>query len=266
MNDERDTREERTRRALHALPEVKARPEFRARLKRQFTEGSLAPASGFTLGRRIEAWWRRPLLVTGAAVGAVALLLLAFRWGSPTQNWQVDPAAAEALTRNGSAATKETRFAGGDRIVNQGLTDVVFELPNLVHAQLTPGSTWTLPRRDGFFGLQLARDARYSAHVEQGEVRITTMPRFHGSRLFIRTDEAEIEVTGTTLAVIRQPYGTCTCVLEGTVRMSTDDASWVSVSAGERRTRYIDGKEDLVEPILPMETMKLEMFRDAMGR
>ena len=68
-------------------------------------------------------------------------------------------------------------------------------------------------------------------------------------------------VKGTTLAVFRLPDASCVCVFEGEVAMlggGHDD----TVDAGTRRTVYRDGRPPLLEPIRPMETMKLSMLRD----
>jgi ferric-dicitrate binding protein FerR (iron transport regulator) len=97
--------------------------------------------------------------------------------------------------------------------------------------QVAPGTDLTLPASAGrWFG----RATR--ASVANGEVRITTGTGFHGARLAVETPEAMVQVTGTTLAVICEPTGTCVCVLEGSVRVAAQaGGAGVPVSEGHRR-------------------------------
>src|SRR5205085_433042 len=80
--------------------------------------------------------------------------------------------------------------------------------------QITSGTDATVPGVPGrWFG------RRVEGELESGELRITTGPRFAGATLALTTPEANVVVTGTTLAVIREPAGTCVCVFDGRVRV-----------------------------------------------
>ena len=57
----------------------------------------------------------------------------------------------------------------------------------------------------------------------------------------MRAPEVRVEVTGTTLAVIREPQGTCVCVLEGAVRMGGPREPMATVPHGH--LRYVFGDE-----------------------
>lgn len=123
--------------------------------------------------------------------------------------------------------------------------------------QLTPSTEMTVPappRR--WFG----RAATASFHG--GEARILTGPRFRGSRLTVVTDEARVEVTGTTLAVIRDAEGTCVCVFEGAVAVGARGDEPERVATGLRRFHYKGSRPAATLPIDDMENAKLSMFQD----
>ena len=129
------------------------------------------------------------------------------------------------------------------------------ELPGIAVIQLVGGSHATLPGRPGrWFARSMV------ASLDTGEIRISTGPAFRGTRLEVVTPEARAIVTGTTLAVLRQADASCVCVLEGKVSMISN-ASAATVYAGFRRSVFRDGSAPRVEPIRPMETMKLTMLR-----
>jgi hypothetical protein len=124
--------------------------------------------------------------------------------------------------------------------------------------QITAGTEFTVPASPGrWFGRDVA------AAVRNGTIRVTTGPSFAGARLRIDTPEAMVEVTGTTLAVICEPTGTCVCVYEGTVRVSDRQAEAQPVSSGHRRYVFNNGKPPESAEIRPTEVGKLGEFRDA---
>jgi len=93
-------------------------------------------------------------------------------------------------------------------------------------------------------------------------VRAVTGPAFHGARLAVETPEARVEVTGTTLAIICEPTGTCVCVLDGRVRVGTrGGAGMADVSAGRRRYVFSDGRPDESAAMRPNEHVALGEFR-----
>ena len=104
---------------------------------------------------------------------------------------------------------------------------------------------------------------RIAAEVNSGEWQITTGRRFHGAEFAISTPEAKVEVRGTTLAVIREAHGTCVCVFEGKVRVGRDAGDMMMVEHGHRRYMFNDGREPMIDDILPREQAGLATFRDA---
>ncbi len=82
--------------------------------------------------------------------------------------------------------------------------------------------------------------------------------------LEIAAPGTEIDILGTTFAVICSPCSTCVCVLDGIAQMTGKNGLPVSVSPGRRNTFFNDvDRPPLDEPIRGDERMKLEMLRDA---
>ena len=73
---------------------------------------------------------------------------------------------------------------------------------------------------------------------------------------------ARVEVTGTTLAVICDPEGTCVCVFEGVVHVGRKSGPLSPVEHGKRGFVYNDGREPVVATIRETELVKLGMFRE----
>jgi ferric-dicitrate binding protein FerR (iron transport regulator) len=92
-------------------------------------------------------------------------------------------------------------------------------------------------------------------------MRVTTGASFKGARLSLVTPEAAIEVTGTTLAVICEPTGTCVCVHEGVVRVGPRGGDMLAVPAGRRRYIFNDGRAPELAEIRPVEHVELDAFQ-----
>ena len=122
--------------------------------------------------------------------------------------------------------------------------------------QMTGGTDAVVPAVPGrWFG----RSVRGT--MAAGEWRITTGADFPGSRLEVVTPAAHVEVSGTTLAVICQPQGTCVCVYEGHVLVGRDASDLHTVLAGRRRYTYVaPGKPALDDAMLPVEVPALGSF------
>jgi ferric-dicitrate binding protein FerR (iron transport regulator) len=147
------------------------------------------------------------------------------------------------------------RLHSGARVLLPADAQLDLRLPEMAVIQLVGGSHATLPSRPGrWFARSMV------ASLDAGEIRISAGPAFRGARLEVVTPEARAIVTGTTLAVLRQADASCVCVLEGRVSM-IQDGSTATVYAGFRRSVFRDGSGPRVEPIRPMETMKLTMLR-----
>ena len=141
---------------------------------------------------------------------------------------------------------------GGARLRLPEGVSLTIVAPGRMAVEVTPGT-------DAMLGAPPARwlGRMASAEVESGELRITTGERFPGSHLMLQTPEVNVVVTGTTLAVIREPRGTCVCVMDGMVHVGVRGQPMVEVQAGRRRYFYRDGRPPAQDEMLPTERTKL---------
>jgi hypothetical protein len=140
--------------------------------------------------------------------------------------------------------------------VPEGAAIEVANPGNLV-MQITGGTDATIPQAPGrWFG------RRIHAGIEAGELRITTGPAFAGAHLAVSSPEAEVEVKGTTLAVICESGGTCVCVFDGAVKVGEKRGPMVEVEHGHRRFVFNDGRDPEMAEIRETEVSKLGEFRD----
>lgn len=271
--------EARGREAMALLSDPPARAVFRERLSRDFVSGALAspgyhahaaprviedpsrlPRRAATLGPRRT--WREVVLRWGlpAAVAAAVAAVTALNRGEP---WRVTVATGEGiavidgrpLSLEDTAELAAALRAGTRVRVPSGCT-LEIESPGALRIELTAETDATVPAAPGrWFG------RRVSSEIEAGECRITTGPRFRGAHLAIATPSAHVEVTGTTLAVILDPEGTCVCVHEGTVRVGRDRDDMVDVPAGRRRFVYNDERPSEMGDIRDNEVPELERLR-----
>lgn len=256
----RTPEERRAREAVRALAPPRAEPAFRERLKRDFVAGRVGERPVLELARpRRRPAWRLALATAAAALLAVTV------WGTDRgPGWTVMATSGEgAVQVDGVAvalADREAlarRLRPGTRLVVPAGAEVELASVAGMVVQVTAGTEVTLP---GTPGRWLRR--RIEGRVERGEIRVTTGSAFRGARLVVTTPEASVEVVGTTLAVIREPVGTCVCVYDGVVRVGALGAERVPVATGRRRFVFNDGRPPELADIRPMENTKLGMFRD----
>jgi hypothetical protein len=249
--------EERVREALRGAPAPAADPAFRARLREQFVSGAI-PARAPRLALV-------PLLGRVARVALPIAAGLAVAWGAADRMngaaaWQVlDAGGASGLTVDGVHVTGSSMSGAlkpGARIRYDGAAPMALESRGQILMQLEPGTDLTLSSPPGRWWGRAATIA-----LRSGEVRITTGQRFHGASLAVTTAQAHAHVTGTTLAVICFPEGTCVCVCEGTVGVGETGREPVMISAGHRRFVYKDGRPPLIDSILPREDVQLGRMR-----
>ena len=254
--------EVRARDALRTLEPPRADAAFRARLKREFVSGRFG-------GPRVqplpEAWWRRPVwrMVPAAAAILVVVAALANRGGG----WLVLASAGDGVAvvdqrpvPIGHVEELQRRLRPGARLQVPAGAEIELASPGGLVVQVTAGTEFTLPALPGRW---LGR--RVAGEVRHGEVRITTGPAFHGAHLRVETPEASIEVTGTTLAVICEPVGTCVCVYDGAVSVGARGDRMEPVVSGRRRFVFNDGRAPESAEIRPIENEKLGAFRQSRG-
>ena len=132
--------------------------------------------------------------------------------------------------------------------------------------EILPGTSFTIPPAPARWFLR-----RSELYARGGEMRVTTGPTFQGAKLEMHTPDAMVQVTGTTLAVIMEPTGTCVCVLEGEVMMGARGVSagpegsgggtMMPITSGHRGYVFRDGRNPERADIRPTELVALAKFR-----
>ena len=255
--------EKRASDAVRALAAPHAEAAYRARLKREFVSGALAAPT--RPPRAAIPLLRRPALAWAAlpAAAAAALIVVSALNRGPTWELVASRGAGEAVVDGvpvplTHADELQRRLRRGARLRLPSDGEIEIALPGQMALQVTAGTDVTLPAAVGRW---LGRSAR--ASVAHGELRITTGAGFHGARLAVETPEAMVEVTGTTLAVICEPTGTCVCVLEGRVRVAGQaEGAGVMVSEGRRRYVFNDARPPESAEIRSNEQASLREFRE----
>lgn len=250
------------REALQGRPPDRPAAAYRERVRGAFVAGALRPPAGLRTIRGLP-WWRRWRLALLAPVTA-ALMLAAVGALNRGPAWEVIGGTADAILVVEDRAIPlrhqadlKLALVGGARVRYTGSEPLDLAAGGQMALQITPGSDLTLPAAAGRW---LGR--RIRAEVRSGEVRVATGPGFTGAVLEVRTPEAEVLVTGTTLAVICEPAGTCVCVMEGVVEMGAHGAVMEPIPAGRRKFVFVDGRAPEHDDMRPMERMKLGMFRE----
>jgi len=251
----------RARDALRALATPRADPAFRERLKRDFVTGRIGERRALALPVR---WHRRLAWRLALAPAALALLAVAAWMADRGPGWSVMAVQGEGTAMVDGApvplASREElgrRLRPGARLTVPAGAEVELASLSGVVVQVTAGTEFTLPDTPGRW-----LRGRVTGAVRHGEVRVTTGPAFAGALLRLDTPEAVVEVTGTTLAVICEPAGTCVCVYDGVVKVGARGTGMDDVPNGRRRFVFNDGRPPESAEIRPAENVKLAMFRD----
>ncbi len=254
--------------AVRGLRMRGASSAFRDRLQTEFMTGSIS--SGLDRSRvrevpgvfRFPARWVPPLAWAAAAT-LIAVTAIGLNRGPA---WQVKDVSGSGIIVVGNlpiplehSEQLAAALLPGARVrVPPGATVEVMAPGNLAIV-LMAGTDVEMPASPGrWFGRGV------SATLAGGQLRITTGPRFKGARLAIHTPEADVAVTGTTLAVICEPQGTCICVLEGHVDVGARGGEMSVVDEGRRRFVFNDGRGPEVDEMRPTERERLGEFRDSM--
>jgi ferric-dicitrate binding protein FerR (iron transport regulator) len=246
--------------AVRALEAARPEPAFRARLRQDFVTGRIGERAVVRLS---PPWWRRGWAAALAPAAAVVVVLLVAGVNRGPQ-WTVMAANGDGIAVVDGvpmpmphAAEEARRLRAGARVQVPPGASLDLAGSGTMMMEIAGGAEVTLPATPGRW---FARGVE--AHVRSGTVRFSTGARFHGARLHVETPEAGVEVTGTTLAVICEPRGTCVCVYEGVVRVRAHGGSIESVSAGRRRFVYNDGRAPIEDAMLPGERTRLGEIRE----
>jgi hypothetical protein len=252
--------ETRARDAVRGLERPRADATFRGRLKRDFVTGRIGERAVLELPvtwhRRLA--WRLALAPIAVAAMAVALVL-----ANRGPGWTVLEIAGDGVAVVDQLPVPLTHgeqlrrgLHAGARLTVPAGAQIELASAGRMVVQIAGGTEFTLPASPGrWFGRRVAGAVRH------GEVRVTTGPAFRGARLRVDTPEAAVEVTGTTLAVICEPLGTCVCVYDGVVRVGARGGVAESVPSGRRRFVFNDGRPPELADIRPVEDRELGRFR-----
>jgi hypothetical protein len=198
-----------------------------------------------------RAWFARPLVWLPMTVACALAVVLFFNRGP---DWRVNAVSGEGDVRVGGVvvARADVRSLGpllrrGGHVQIEGALTVDLVAPGLVAVAIAPGAEVTLPPAPNrWFG------RRMQARLAAGDVYFTTGREFHGATLEVTTAEARIRAVGTAFAVLCGDFGTCVCVLEGTVRVGDVRArveDGIAVPHGMRRVLH-PGRAAETLPIL----------------
>jgi ferric-dicitrate binding protein FerR (iron transport regulator) len=242
-------------------------PAFRARLKQEFQSGRFG-APRVPVPRR--PWFARPALWLPVAAG---LLVVAGLVANRGPDWRVVSAHGDGSVHVGGASfapEDDERIAaalrrGGDVRIEGAVTlDLV--APGVLAVTLAPGTSMTLPATPGRWWSRAAR-----ARVDAGDAYFSTGRGFHGARLRVSTPEVEVLAVGTAFAVLRHEQGSCVCVMEGRVRVTTlsggegrEARESVVVPEGMRRLVGVGGSAETL-PILEDSVHRLHEQRSSVG-
>jgi len=259
--------EKRASDAVRSLAPPPTDAAYRARLKQEFASGALESARPRV--RRLPVpLHRRPALRWAALPVAAAAALVAASTLNQGPRWELISSRGEGVAviddvpvPMNHAGDLARRLRPGARLRLPEGGEIEIASRSQIAMQITPGTDVTLPEPPGrWFG----RHAR--AGIAEGDLRITTGAGFRGARLEVETPEAIVEVTGTTLAVICEPAGTCVCVLEGRVTVAgRGEGTKVPVGEGRRRFVFNDARPPETAGIRPVEDVMLRQFRAERG-
>lgn len=240
--------------ALQALRQQTVPPAseaLRARAREAFVQGTLRAAG---------APRRNVVPLPRLALAAAAVLLLAlFLYGSrPEAVWELARVHDPDGVLSGVVAREGTVLPPGV-VTTPDNGEFDLALGDGFLLRMTPGTSLVLPappRRWFAAGMEI--------QVQRGEVFGTTRGRKLPASLVLRTPQANVQLTGTTFAVLLTDEGTCVCLLEGRVEVQAHDAATPTVvPEGFRCVVYADGRPQEILPIAEMERGKLQMLRDA---
>jgi ferric-dicitrate binding protein FerR (iron transport regulator) len=269
---------ERVARAVRALPPEPPAAPYRTQMRARFVAGAVDAPSAVRAAQAAAAQARaprrgflglRPIELGLALAGLAIVAALASSVMNAGPKWRVAPNALAS----GNVVVDDEPIPVTDvesldevlrpdsHVVWDGDGELMLHSPGGAVISILPGTEVQMPAPPPRW---FAR--RTAGRVERGEIRVMTGPRFHGARFSITTPQAQVEITGTTLAVICEPAVTCVCVYEGAVEvrgLAPADAG-AMVPAGQRRTLFADGRATEQAEMRPNERVALDRMRQRM--
>lgn len=257
--------ERRVRDEVRSLSDMKPTLPFKQKLRKSFVAGDIQ--------KREEEPKKSGSVIRGlvfkvlAPAAAAALIAVGvWNWDRPAA-WEISITPGEGtLLVDGQAFSTtdfvalEPRLVSGARLILQAEDVLEILSEGMMAIQLTPGTEMVLPDLPG----KLFKSTVHG-ELAMGEIRVVTGSEFHGSELRFHTEEADVQVMGSTMAVIRDSVSTCVCAFQGCIFMATSGGGFNEVPSGMRRFIYGDGRPTEIMPIDDQENMKLQMMLDASG-
>ncbi|HRX51787.1 MAG TPA: hypothetical protein P5571_10520 [Candidatus Krumholzibacteria bacterium] len=243
MSDRHDTDMELTpaqrnaRDAVRGLSRPAADPEFRRRLKADFTAGALRPQDRPAAGGGNVLRLFGPVLAAAAMI-AVAVLGLSTHAGPELAGLHGEGRVLIDGVVMADAGMLSSRLRPGARLELEGDVSVDLLYPDAFLWRLAPGTVFTLPEPPGRW-----LNRRLHAYVETGEASVRTGAAFAGNTLVVGTDEGDAVVTGTMVDVFRNGDVTCICLLDGHCRVVADGRDLGALEPGTRWVLPRDGGE-----------------------
>lgn len=259
--------EQRARDLVRALGVPRADADFRGRLKAQFMAGAIPervvdaarteapPPPGIIAFPR--PFFARPAFWSSLAAAAAALAIVV-GIGNRGPDWQVTMAkgdgevivGAQHISLHDPKAIGAALARGGRLQLAAGNT-LELVAPGEVAVRMTRVTDMTLPAAPNRW---FSRDVQVA--VRHGDTFYSTGSAFHGARLRVTTAQAQVLVTGTSLAVLSNEDGTCVCVMEGRVAVREAHAkpgpasAMHMIPAGRRYVFPSDGTESFEDDML----------------
>jgi ferric-dicitrate binding protein FerR (iron transport regulator) len=168
------------------------------------------------------------LALAAAAILAVTLLL------PEPERWSVRLGGPLRFARGQYAPGGEARLAAdleGSGTVETAEGAARFSLSDELELELRPASALSfpvLPELDGHSALEFELGA--------GEAYLQTASTYPGNPIVVHTELADVALHGTTVGVLVDELGTCVCVCDGTVRVTSSRLSGGHQDLGPRRT------------------------------
>ena len=263
-------------RELADLPAPEADPAFRARMRAEFLDGSIAAESDDASNARAarspapiplrpeRSASRTPrwILLAAAAV-LIAVVLVFVNRGGPTLELHelrgdgivtVDGVEIDTSDR----ATLARALVPGATVRVPAGVSLLTEFPEIALLESVAGTEFVLPEAYPSDGGAVRVDVR------RGEVHFVSGPAFAGRTMEFSTPHGMVRITGTVVSIECGENFTCVCVLEGTALVGPDASTLEPVPEGDRML-FLEGKDPAISPAAEPHLHALEEFLERSG-
>ncbi|HPF70521.1 MAG TPA: hypothetical protein PLQ13_07635 [Candidatus Krumholzibacteria bacterium] len=252
--------------AVRSLGSAPVDPEFRARLKAQFTAGAIPDEGPVVLSapapRSRGEFWGWGLL----AAAALAVAVLTGLNPLPGPRLLGSRGEGEIVVDGTTVAAADEAGLGrllrpGARIETAPGTVIDLEYPGSLTMRVEGGSLLELPARPGRWH---HRDV--TAGLAVGEISVRTGPKLAGGRLDVTTPQGEARIYGTLINVYTDSVLSCFCLHDGTAHVHrADGVDLGAVPPMMRRVTFTDGREPDLSPIAPPHLADMQAMERDLG-